>query len=165
MLNELPFYEMDPETLGSDSDDEAGQGEGQGGDLQSLVSQQLKQQEMEDGEESESPMQAALRVLDQEHRLEDMRKVAEADMSIEDYKVEPMTTQCMTDFFTFEHMGIDDIPAEVPGVVNVGTLPAELPLHYYDNDDGFWDDYIQYKQNRWEQAGLIVNRRDRKSVV
>lgn len=158
MLNELPFYEVEPGELGSDTDGEAG-GEGQGGDLQSIISQQIKQQE-QDGEEEESPMAAALRVLDQEHRLEDMRKVAEAEMNIDDYKVEPMTTQCMTDFFTHENMGPDDILARVPGHVNVGTPAEELPLNYYDNDDGFWDSYIQHKQDRWEQAGLIVNRRD-----
>lgn len=105
-------------------------------------------------------MAAALRALDQEHRLDDMRKVAESEMGIDDYKVEPMTTQCMTDFFTFEHLGVDDIPARTPGRDNVGVAPAELPLNYYDNDDGFWDKYIQHKQDRWEEAGLIVNRRD-----
>ena len=43
---------------------------------------------------------------------------------------------------------------------NVGEAPRELPINYYDNDDGFWDDYILEKQGRWEQAGMIVNRRD-----
>lgn len=49
-------------------------------------------------------MVAALRVLDQDYRHEDMRKIAEAEMNIEDYKVEPLTTQCMTDFMIFDHM-------------------------------------------------------------
>lgn len=110
-------------------------------------------------EEKESPMVAALRVLDQEYRHEDMRQVVEAEMDISDYKVEPLTTQCMTDFLTFEHMDLDDIPAQVPGEVNVGTPAEELPINYYDNDDGFWDAYIKHKQDRWEEAGMIVNRR------
>lgn len=92
MLNELPFYELDPERLGDESEDEAGAGEGQGGDLTSLVGQQLRQQEDGEGEDSETPMQAALRVLEKENRQDDMRKVVEAEMSIEDYKVEPMST-------------------------------------------------------------------------
>lgn len=90
MINELPFYTMEPEDLGSESDDEGG-GDGGSGDLQSVVNEQIKQQE-KDGTEEESPMVAALRVLDQEHRLDDMRQVVEAEMNINDYKVEPMTT-------------------------------------------------------------------------
>lgn len=158
MINELPFYTFEPEDLGSESDEEAG-GDGGSGDLQAVVSEQLKQQE-KDGEQQESPMLAALRVLDQEHRIDDMRKVVESQMNIDDYKVEPMTTQCLTDFVTLPHMTVDDIPAHVPTGVPIGTPAEDLPINYYDNDDGFWDDYIAYKQGRWEEAGLIVNRRD-----
>ena len=99
--------------------------------------------------------------MDQESRQEDMRAYVDAEMSIEDYKVEPMTTQCMTDFYVFDHMTIDDIPSQVAGTndANIGEAPRELPINYYDNDDGFWDDYILEKQGRWEDAGMIVNRR------
>ena len=159
MINELPFYTFEAEDLGSESDDDAGGGEGGSGDLQAIVSEQLKKQE-KDGDEEESPMLAALRVLDQEHRIDDMRKVVESQMNIDDYKVEPMTTQCLTDFVTLPHMSVDDIPAHVPTGVPVGTPPEDLPINYYDNDDGFWDSYIEYKQSRWEDAGLIVNRKD-----
>jgi hypothetical protein len=37
-------------------------------------------------------MVAALKVLDQEYRLDSMRQIAEKEMNINDYKVEPMTT-------------------------------------------------------------------------
>lgn len=33
-----------------------------------------------------------------------------------------------------------------------------LPLNYYDNDDGFWTEYIQKKQNKWAANPMIVNR-------
>lgn len=36
MINELPFYELAPEDLGSESDGEAGLGES-GGDIQSII--------------------------------------------------------------------------------------------------------------------------------
>lgn len=105
-------------------------------------------------------MQAALRVLNKENRADDMRKTVEAEMSIEDYKVEPMTTQCLTDFITLPHMSLEDIPAHVPTLSGpVGTPPEELPINYYDNDDGFWDEYIEHKQSRWNDAGIIVNRK------
>lgn len=32
------------------------------------------------------------------------------------------------------------------------------PLNYYDNDDGFWTEYIREKQNKWSSNPLIVNR-------
>jgi hypothetical protein len=33
-----------------------------------------------------------------------------------------------------------------------------LPIHYYDNDDGFWTEYIQHKQDKWASNDMIVNR-------
>ena len=33
-----------------------------------------------------------------------------------------------------------------------------IPLNYYDNDDGFWDKYIQMKQEKWGANPMIVNR-------
>ena len=34
-----------------------------------------------------------------------------------------------------------------------------LPINYYDNDDGFWDDYIKMKQRKLEEHNLITNRK------
>ena len=50
-------------------------------------------------------------MMDEDYRLDDMRKAADAEMSINDYKVEPATNQCMTDFFEFEQPGIEEIQA------------------------------------------------------
>ena len=90
-----------------------------------------------------------------------MEELAKKEMNIEGYTVEPATTQCLTDFLTLERPGPEDIEAQVCGDEPKGVPPEELPLHYYDNDDGFWDDYIRYKRSRWESAegGLITNRR------
>ena len=103
-------------------------------------------------------MEAALRVLDEDSRLDDMRKVAEEEMNMEQYKVQPATNQCMTDFFNFEHPKIDDVEIEVSGETEYGVKAEELPLNYYDNDDGYWDSLIQHKHQRAEDAGLITNR-------
>ena len=75
-------------------------------------------------------MEAALRVMDQEHRLEDMRRAADEEMNINEYKVEPATNQCMTDFFEFDHPGLDEIEAQVCGETKYGVPPEELPLNY-----------------------------------
>ena len=50
-------------------------------------------------------------MMDEEYRLDDMRKAADEEMSINEYKVEPATNQCMTDFFEFDHPGIEEIQA------------------------------------------------------
>lgn len=85
-------------------------------------------------------MQAALRMLEGENRLDDMRAVALEAMNVEGFKVQPATNQCLPDFPRMKHGTIDDVAAELNG--ENGVLPKELPMNYYDNDDGFWDDYI-----------------------
>ena len=49
--------------------------------------------------------------------------------------------------------------SRVSGEAFTGVPAAELPINFYDNDDGYWDDYIQHKQQRWERAGMITNRK------
>ena len=154
MLNELQFYELDEQWLGSESEDfEDDENDGEK-DIQTIIKQSM----MGDEEKELSPMEAALRVMDQEHRLEDMRRAADEEMNINEYKVEPATNQCMTDFFEFDHPGLDEIQAQVCGETEYGVPAEELPLNYYENDDGFWDNYIQQKQNKWEDAGMITKR-------
>ena len=105
MLNELQFYEIDEQWLGSESEDfEDDENDGEK-DIQAIIKQSM----IGDEEKELSPMEAALRVMDQEHRLEDMRRAADEEMNINEYKVEPATNQCMTDFFEFDHPGLDEI--------------------------------------------------------
>ena len=75
--------------------------------------------------------------------MQEMEDVAAKEMSIEGYTVEPATTQCLTDFLTLERPGPEEVAAQDCGQDPQGPPPEELPLHYYDNDDGFWDDYIK----------------------
>lgn len=91
MLNELEFIEFDHETYGD-------------GDLSNKSGNTDQQFETldDDDEKGESPMQAALRVLNEDERLDDKRKAAQAEMNIDDYKVEPMSSECMSDFLTLE---------------------------------------------------------------
>jgi len=32
------------------------------------------------------------------------------------------------------------------------------PVNFYDNDDGFWDEFIETKRLRWQASPMIVNR-------
>jgi len=51
----------------------------------------------------------------------------------------------MSDFVTFAECGPDDIVIHKAGDQKFGVPPKDLPINYYDNDDGFWDDYIEFK--------------------
>ena len=66
-------------------------------------------------------------------------------MSINQYQVEPASNQCMTDFYTKEYPERHEIEALTVGETEIGIPAEDLPINYYDNDDGFWDDYIKYK--------------------
>lgn len=153
MLTELPFYEIDTDWLGSESEDYEADDNDQ--DAESI----LRQAKLNDQEEVEvSPMEAAFKVMDEDHRLEDMRKAAEEELDIKQYEVQPATNQCMTDFFTHSHPKLDEIEAEVVGETEYGVKAEELPLNYYDNDDGYYDNYLRHKHNRAEEAGMVTNR-------
>lgn len=91
MLNELEFVDFDNEDYAETS------GTSRGG-----ATEQKVEALDDDQETTESPMQAALRVLNEDERLEDKRKAAQAEMNIDDYKVEPMSSECMSDFLTLE---------------------------------------------------------------
>ena len=68
MLNELSFYEVDPEWLGDSSDEGEGGGDDEEARIQALLSQQRG-----DGEEEDSAMVKATRLMNRESRMEDMR--------------------------------------------------------------------------------------------
>lgn len=104
-------------------------------------------------------MESALKAMNEEHRLEDMRLAAEKEMNINEYNVEPATNQCMTDFFTHDYPDVDEVAARACGDINFGVAARDLPLNFYDNDDGYWDNYIRDRRDRGERAGLITNRR------
>ena len=106
-------------------------------------------------------MMAALRVMDEDQRMEDMRKLVDEEMSIEKYSVQPIQNLCLSDFVTLDHCEPDDVGIYKAGEQRYGLKPPkDLPINYYDNDDGFWDSYIQHKQNRWEKSGFITNRKN-----
>ena len=93
-------------------------------------------------------MQAAMRVLNEDDRLDDKRRAIQAEMNIDDYKVEPMTSECMSDFLTLEsNTDLSLRSIQIPCTNNPfpNSVPEDLPLNFYDNDDDFWTDYIGWK--------------------
>lgn len=153
MLTELQFYTLDIDWLGSESEDyESDENE----DVLDSLLRSNKAAAEED--EEMTPMKTALLMMDDDNRREDMRKYEMEDMNIEKYKVQPAINQCLTDFATFEEMGLDDVETEVAGDRENGIKAEELPLNYYDNDDGYWDNHIEYKRTRGQEAGFLTRR-------
>ena len=155
MSNELEMHFADADAADIMGDDRASGSVGDPAGMNTMAAVDAG-----DDDEELSPMQAALRLTDADHRGKEMAEIAAKDMSIDGYTVEPATTQCLTDFATLEDPAPEDIEGWDCGEGAKGVAPEELPLHYYDNDDGFWDDYIKYKRDRWENAdgGMITNR-------
>ena len=74
-------------------------------------------------------------------------------MNIDSYSVEPEVESCLTDFPIKPYAEADEARRSKE------ELNENLvPIDYYDNDDGFWDDYIKEKHQRMEEAGLITQR-------
>ena len=74
-------------------------------------------------------------------RDKERRALYENEMSIDSYSVEPEAESCLTDFPLKQYASADE-PILTPEQLNANLMPVD----YYDNDDGFWDDYIKEKQ-------------------
>ena len=59
----------------------------------------------------------------------------------------------MVDFPTKPYANLEDVQA-ADQVRNEHLVP----INYYDNDDGFWDEYIAAKRQRQAEAGFITHR-------
>lgn len=88
--------------------------------------------------------------LDTNSREREQKKIMEEEQNISVFTVEPEMEKVQTDFY------IKPYPSPHHVFEEAGPL---LPLNYYDNDDGFWDEYIQYKQDRMAENQMIVNRK------
>lgn len=88
--------------------------------------------------------------LDDRAREREAAKIMEEEMNIQEFTVEPEMAIVLTDFPIKPYAEIDHVE-EDPNPI--------LPIDFYDNEDGFWDEYIQYKQKKLGQGDMIVNRR------
>lgn len=84
-------------------------------------------------------------------REKERQALYDTEMNIEDYKMEADVESCMTDFYRKPYATIDESP-----VSKEEANENLVPINYYDNDDGFWDKYIEEKQGKWEEAGFLT---------
>lgn len=94
----------------------------------------------DDDEDSRvSMVQKLLATLEPEDRKKERAKILETEMNISEFQVEPEVESCMTDFYRKPYAEIH----EVEGEPKEGLFVQ--PVNYYDNDDGFWTEYIEHK--------------------
>ena len=68
------------------------------------------------------------------------RQVYEEEMTITQFEMDPEVQKCMVDFPAKPYADVDAIEA-ARDVANENLVP----VNYYDNDDGFWDEYLAAK--------------------
>ena len=68
----------------------------------------------------------------------DRESLYQSDMKIDEFELDPDTQTCATDFIRKEYADVDHVKGQAE-MDNEYTLP----VIYYDNEDGFWDDYIE----------------------
>lgn len=81
-----------------------------------------------------------LNVETDEAREKERRKIYDEEMQIHDFELDPETQKCAVDFAVKEYATIDEIQA-ADDIANSN----QVPINYYDNDDGFWDEWIALK--------------------
>ena len=144
MINQLKFYEIDEMQLGEESHDE----DAEQNEDEARLAQGVDEEDEEELMRQRSEMEKFARGLDEDSRERETAKIMETELSIAQYQVEPEMEKVMTDFYVKPYADPRD------------PTPATLlqPLNYYDNDDGFWNEYIAHKQERWQLNPMIVNR-------
>lgn len=143
MINQLKFYEIDETTLGTDTEEEE--------EVVTEESQKMAKGVDEEEEEllrQRGAMEKFASGLDEDSRHREAAQILESELSITEYQVEPEMEKVMTDFYVKPYADPRD------------PTPAPLlqPLNYYDNDDGFWSEYIRHKELKWMANPMIVNR-------
>ena len=86
--------------------------------------------------------------LDDDAREKERKAINDSEINIDNYEAEPEFEKILTDFYTPPHPGPHDHAD--PGPV--------IPMMFYDNEDGFWDSYIQKKQDKMGENPMIVGR-------
>lgn len=146
MMNELRFYTLDMTSLGDETDEDGGEDQV---DITALLAKGIDG----DDEANRSLLQKAVSGTEEEERAKERKAIYEDELNISEFQVDPEVEQCMTDFPTKGYAGIFDVESPEDAAEPI------IPVNFYDNDDGFWNDYIVHKETRWEDAGFLTNRK------
>ena len=95
-----------------------------------------------------------MREIAETDHASERRVVYEEELDISQFELEGEKQTCMVDFPLKPYADVDYVQAQ-------DALDNEhhVPINYYDNDDGFWDEWIAMKEQRAFDANYITNRR------
>ena len=74
--------------------------------------------------------------LDEDSRESEAKLIMQSEINIDEYEAEPEFEKILTEFYIPPHPSPHDEPKD---------FGPNIPLNYYDNDDGFWTEYIKKK--------------------
>ena len=151
MMNELNFYKIDLAELGSDTEDD-----GDDEAAEKEFARLLMGGGIDDDEAAAqgNMLEKVMHEVNKKDRDSERRQIYDEEMTINEYELDPEVQTCMVDFPVKPYADIDDVQA-ADDVANSHTVP----INFYDNDDGFWDDYIENKRQVQVQAGFLTNRK------
>lgn len=93
------------------------------------------------------------KTLEEGERDKERARILEHEQNISEFQVEPEVESCQTDFYRKPYAEIH----EVEGCAIEGAHAQ--PVNYWDNDDGFWDEYLTIRHQRMDTNTMLVNRK------
>lgn len=143
MMNELRYYKVDPEDPDSESDDEFDGGADEA-EIQKILTSGI------DDDEETNVLQ-----MDEVSREAERRSIYDTEGSIKEFEVEPEVEECATDFYRKPYGGPDARKWDAQQELDNDPL---IPINYYDNEDGFWNTYIDHKYKQWDDQQILTRR-------
>ena len=83
--------------------------------------------------------------LGYEQRMKERERILGSEQNIDKYQFEAATEEVMVDFPQLPYASVEETQA-----ADAVKHDPVIPCNFYDNDDGFWNEYIDYKQQRWQ---------------
>jgi len=109
----------------------------------------------EDGIDDDTDEKVDKSIHDADKRDAERREIYHGEGSIKDFEVEPEIETCMTDFYQKPYAGKDDYGYQVKLENENDRI---IPINFYDNDDGFWNSFIDEKMQRWDEHDVLTKR-------
>ena len=135
MMNELKFYAPDPTTLGSDTEEEIDDSA-----QQNQISKMLAGGLDGEDEDEKSLIDKVMDGINSADTNKERQELYDTELNIEEYKMDTEAQTCMTDFYRKPYAEADD-----KRISEEEKNEGEVPIDFYDNEDGFWDNYIEEK--------------------
>lgn len=144
MVNDLRFWPFEQFDVGDESDEEGEDDD----DITKVLAKGIDEEENNDMTMADR----MLALVTEDFMDAERDNLYFKELNVADFQVEPEVETCMTDFYRKPYAEIHEIQGVQAEVEHV------QPVNFYDNDDGFWDEFIDTKRLRWQASPMIVNR-------